>query len=592
MSEQHHHGLLHLIRKLQNNAVHNIPALVAQKALSSFTLQEEPVPPQATLTVNLLVYPQNPLLSQPEIRTLPSDDAQTGLINSRVKIQDSRGITAQPDANGHYLYWADKPEFDLVNAFYYVTFTLRMFERYARRAIPWSFPSPRLIVDPHIGKMANAFYNEQERLLGFHTYIASDGKEVSTAQSSDIVSHETAHAVLDGMRDLWNESFGLGCRAIHESFGDMAAVLVALHDDSLIQRVLAWTKNDLHVTNFISEVAENLTQAIQNGENDPLENTLYLRNAINQFRATPFDDLQYLVTQPETTLSRQEHNYSRVFTGAFYDVLVGIYDQYKQNDAPFVALHRARTTTGKLLMMAIEVSPVGELDYGDLARAFLTADDMLFQGSYRTILRDVFAQRAILAYTESDSHLRSLLALPVVTLPDSLNNSLSAAMFLENTLLPALEWQATHEILPLNTFRNADGYVFMTFFSTQEMRLDGATFGEFDGATIDVFGGLTFAFNPQNTLVSATQRLVTDEDMRQIRLCVTDMIDNKRISKHVHSVDEVPKPSPKALFIRDTPDAPKLIKYPTIFDGIPSAIPSFQDYLQAWRKQGIRNSDE
>src|SRR5690606_1079818 len=136
---------------------------------------------------------------------------------------------ALTDSEGHYMYWVGTAEFDQVNAFYYTTFTLRMYERYADRQIPWSFPSARLKIDPHVGDLANAFYNEQEQLLGFHTFINKNGEKHSTAQSADIVTHEAAHAILDGLRDLYNESFGLGARSFHESFGDISAILVALH---------------------------------------------------------------------------------------------------------------------------------------------------------------------------------------------------------------------------------------------------------------------------------------------------------------------------------------------------------------------------
>ena len=98
------------------------------------------------------------------------------------------------DADGNYLYWPGTPQFDQVNSFYYTTYTLRMFERYARRTLSWSFPSLRITVDPHVGHEANAFYSEQDRMLGFHSFN-HNGEVVSTAWSADIVSHEAGHAM-------------------------------------------------------------------------------------------------------------------------------------------------------------------------------------------------------------------------------------------------------------------------------------------------------------------------------------------------------------------------------------------------------------
>jgi hypothetical protein len=578
---QAHHGTFHLLSRLEQALREHVPASIAQKNAACFTLDEEPLPTEATRNVSLMVYPQNPMSAEPEVRTLPAEDVQKGLMNARVRVQDSRGIVVEPDANGNYLYWTDKPEFELVNAFYYATFTLRMLERYARRSIAWSFLSPRIIVDPHVGNLANAFYNEQANLLGFHTY-KSNGKEISTAQNADIVSHETGHAVLDGMRDLWNESFGLGGRAIHESFGDMVAILVALHDNSLISRVLEWTKGDLRSNNFISQVAENLINAVKSGSSDPKEHTLYLRNALNVFKDMPFDKLSYVVADPEFTLSRQEHNYSRIFTGAFYDIFVGIYEYFKQTQAPTVALHRARSRMGRMLMMAVEAAPVGELNYSDFAKAFLTADKLSCDGEHQTLLLDVFANRNILNREEGQAHLKAQSELPNVTLPKVLNNSLSAANFLETSLLPALKWSVPDNIIPLNTYRNADGFVFMTFFYVHKLPLTGAEYREYNNAIIDVFGGLSFAFNKDNQLISAIQRMVNDEDIRQIRLSITDMITNNRIASRLYPLEDTPKPSPKGLFIRQTQveQEAKLVKYPTIFDTLPAPWRGFGDYLQ------------
>lgn len=427
-----------VLRKLQNNIRSNIPAMIAQRAMSSFSLQQEPPPNDANRIVFVVVYPQNPFVGEPEIREMHARDIQDGLVNSRVQINDSRGVLAVPDEEGNYLYWPDEPEFEQVNAFYYTTFTLRMFERYAYRQIPWSFPSARISVDPHVGDSANAFYNEQEQLLGFHTFNTNNHEVHSTAQSADIVSHETAHAVLDGLRDLYNESFGLGARAFHESFGDMAAILVALHDTSLLRRMLGWTKGDLKMSTFITEVAEHLTEELSQNPHAQ-EHTIYLRNAFNTLKAIPFDDLPYAPDKPENQLGRQEHNYSRLFTGAFYDILVGVYERFKEHNMPdFVALYRARDVVGHILIAAIEAGPIGEMTFADMAKAFLTAETILYNRKYHAILRYVFDKREILSRDDTDDHHQSLTELPDIRLPEAINNSLSAALFLEEIVLPQL----------------------------------------------------------------------------------------------------------------------------------------------------------
>jgi hypothetical protein len=575
-----------VLKKLQEQLRSNMPAMIAQRSMSSFSLQQEPPPARAYNTIFVVVYPQNPFAGQPEVREMHSEDIQSGLVNSRIQIQDSRGVLALPDDEGNYLYWPNTPEFDQVNAFYFATYTLRMFERYAHRQIPWSFPAARITVNPHVGDLANAFYNEQEQLLGFHTFETSKGETHSTAQSADIVAHETAHAVLDGLRDLWNESFGLGARAFHESFGDMAAILVALHDDSLMRRLLEWTKGNLKMSNFISEVAEQLTDTIIQSQYFK-EHTVYLRNGFNTLVNKSFEELNYAPEHPETELGRQEHNYSRLFTGAFYDIWVGIYERFQDHNMPqFVALVRARDVIGHLLIMAIEASPIGELDFADMARAFLTADAVLYNSRYHAILRHVFDKRGILSKAKCDAHRQARASLPDIRLPEAINNALAAAQFLETTILPQLAISPSETLIPLSTYRNAEGYAFLNYFNSQTLILEGAQFKSYEGAGADMFGGLCLMFDKYNRLQSVCYRPVEEEDKRQARLLIAELISYDRIAEQIHPSSKELEPKPDALWIEAVPnDVSKLVKYPVIFDEMPEDVSDLKDYLEQWESE-------
>ncbi|MGB7340137.1 MAG: hypothetical protein WBC91_14670 [Phototrophicaceae bacterium] len=595
MDDQSFHGKPELnayqvLRKLQQNVRSNIPAIMAQRAMSSFSLHQEPFPTEAMDTKFVVVYPQNPFVGEPEVRRMRGADIQSGLVNARVQIQDSRGVLALPDEDGHYMYWVGTPEFDQVNAFYYTTFTLRMYERYAHRQIPWSFPSARLKIDPHVGNLANAFYNEQEQMLGFHTFLNRAGDQHSTAQSADIVTHEAAHAILDGLRDLYNESFSLGNRAFHESFSDISAMLVALHDDSLIRRVLEWTGGDLRMSNFISEVAEHLTDELNNSNHEQIaQHTIYLRNAFNMLVDIPFDDLPYEPNDPETELARQEHNYSRLFTGAAYDILVGIYDRLcENNQMPFVALYHARDILGHLLTLAIEIAPIGELNFSDMAKAFITAEMIYYNGRYNAILRYVFDKRGILKKAEADTHRESLATLPDIRLPNTINNALAAAMFLEETLLPALNINPNAALVPLSTYRNAKGFAFVTYFNSQTVLLEGEQFKSYDGIEVDTFGGLTLMFDEHDKLRSVCYRPVTAIDIQQIKVVIAEMIEHEKIVDNMYSHTEHFHDTPDGLVIAgqplDKPEGNKLVKYPVIFDEIPSQLMDLRKYLSRWRK--------
>lgn len=564
-------GAYDFLRKMQQQLRANMPFL-SQRTVSNFTLQPEPQPEEATASVYVVVYPQNPFVGEPEVRTMVAKDIQPGLMNARVQITDSQGNIAQPDEQGNYYYWPGTPEFDQVSAFYYTTFTLRMYERYAKRTILWAFSKPRLTVDPHVGHFANAFYNEQEEMLGFHTFSTNNGTSFSMAQSADVVTHEAAHAVLDGLRDLYNESFGLGPRAFHESFGDMTAILAALHDDVLIRELLNWTEGNLRTSNFVSEVAEHATQELLNSKHFA-QHTVYLRNAFNDLTLLPFDSLDYDLDAPPEKLTRQEHNYSRVFTGAAYDILVQIYESFQAQDMPnFVALYRARDILGCLLVMAIEAGPIGEFDFADMARSFLTADAILCDGKYEDILTEVFANRNILSAEEAAEHLGAQAMLPPLKLPQALNHQVAAAQFFEEQVVPALNIQNANELVPAGAYRNADGYAFVTYSSSQSIRLVGEQYAQFaDEVEVFLFGGVTLVFDPDDMLCSATVRPVTEEDIRQMGIIVAELIQHNRITSQLFPPEAAPDPSPKGLFVGNffMSDRPKIVKYPVIYDEIP-----------------------
>jgi hypothetical protein len=593
------------LRRLQEHTLSDLPAQIAQRAMSSFTLHDEPLPEESTADVRVVVYPQDPFVSEPEVRIMAARDIKPGLINARVRIRDSAGEPAQPDENGNYFFWAGTREFDQINAFYYATFTLRMYERYARRELPWSFPAARIDVDPHIGNGANAFYSEQDRLLGFLT-LHHNSETFVTAQSADIVSHETAHAVLDGLRDLYNESFGLGGMSFHESFGDMTAVLVALHDDSLISRLLDWTKGDLRLNNFIAAVAENIGKATKVNaqlEEHVQEHTYYLRNSINDFKNEAFEKLPYRAKNYELELARESHNYSRLFTGAFYDILVGMYEKLRAEMPPRIAIHRGRDHMGQLLVAAIEAAPVGEFTFEDMAKAFLAASSVGTNGDYLDILIKVFADRRILSTREANKFVKSLAKLPDLRLPKSINSALASARFLEEQVAPKLRIPNNANLTPLSAYRNAAGTAYLTYFSHQRIVLKGRQYKQFDGSHVDSFGGLTLMFDPKGKLRSAFYRPVTNEDGKQISALTAELIAHGLIAHSLTGEGEegaalyMVETSPKGLWVPEIPDdlpleqlptslpPNKLVKFPVNFDAIPRNISHIRQYLESMKKR-------
>lgn len=581
---------LELLQLLQNHSRTNMTAMIARRSSGAFTMQSEAAPEAACAYIAMIVYPVNPFSNDPAVRRMLKMDVKEGLENDRFVMQDSRNVRTKPDVNGNYMYWPDMPEFDQVNAFYYANFTLRMFEKYANRSIPWAFGLPRLVIDPYSGQYANAFYHELEGKIGFQTFRTHEGTIFSTAQSADVVSHETAHAVLDGLRDLYNESFGLVPRAFHESFSDISSILVALYDDALIQHLMDLTGGNLKRTTFLTELAENLfNMAVTEGEHF-IAHSIYLRNAFNDFRDLPFDQLPPYVRDSQAYLSRQIHNYSRVFSGACYDLIVQFYDLYRQNLSNYVSLFRARDDFGQLLITAIELGPLGEFDFSDMARAFLTADQILFEGQYEKTIREVFAKRNILSDEAAQHHLEGLKKLPYMPLPEAITSQISSLNYLQNTISKTLNNPELDQLFPLSTYRNGNGYLYMNFFSSQSIILDDPRFHDFVGTRLDVFGGLTLMFDKEDRLRSVCYRPVNDEDIRQIRILVGELIEMGSIVRpDVLETGKSLPVVPQALILSENipPESEnkekKLVKYPANIDRITDWIEDVGSIIKRWR---------
>src|SRR5204863_2595569 len=117
-------------------------------------------------------------------------------------------------------------------------------------------PGKKIELRPDDGEDANAFYNRAS-LSFFH--FTTGGKTFFSGASTDVVSHEAGHGILDSIRpDLWNSSV-LEVNAFHEAWGDIVAILTALHDGPTRAAVLA----DVRKKNFVEGTAENLSACIK-----------------------------------------------------------------------------------------------------------------------------------------------------------------------------------------------------------------------------------------------------------------------------------------------------------------------------------------
>jgi hypothetical protein len=220
-----------------------------------------------------------------------------------------------PNAFGDFIMAPNTDQFDAVHAFAVVRMTLTMYQRVLSRAdhdapLPWAWNSSSntdpLHVFPYgLPNVMNAYYSRSDRALKFGDFVPNGAVgRIYTCRSFDIVSHETGHAVLDGLKPKWIANTAPPqTGGLHESFGDLTAIFVALSQLDQVEAVIAQTKADLHDKTFLADMAEQFGLALgrPNG----------LRNADNDLKLSE--------------AGNEVHAISQVFTGAIYDILADIF---------------------------------------------------------------------------------------------------------------------------------------------------------------------------------------------------------------------------------------------------------------------------
>ena len=117
--------------------------------------------------------------------------------------------------------------------------TLARFEYALGRRVGWSFRGHQIRIAPHAFADANAFYSDQTGGLHFGYFPSADGKRrVYTCLSHEIVAHETAHALLDGLRERFNDPSSPEQAGFHEGFADIVALLSILSAETVVARVI------------------------------------------------------------------------------------------------------------------------------------------------------------------------------------------------------------------------------------------------------------------------------------------------------------------------------------------------------------------
>jgi hypothetical protein len=250
-------------------------------------------------------------------------------------------------------------------------------------------PVLKVILDE--GEDLNAYYDRQA-LNFFHGQ--GQAGVVYSGESPDVVCHEMGHAILDSIKpQLWNAA-SHEAAAFHESFADMSAILSALQLPSLRSAILNDTQGRLYRNSRLSRLAEQLGSAIRLQSPDAVDPDC-LRNAVNSF--TYQDPINLPQGAPASQLSSEPHSFSRVFTGAFFEILAGMLaaqgsDPTKLPDL----LSKVATEIAGILVEGVRQAPVVPNFYAQVAAAMVQASGPV-NAAYPPIFRAVLVRRSILS---------------------------------------------------------------------------------------------------------------------------------------------------------------------------------------------------
>ena len=305
------------------------------------------------------------------------------------------GIAAvEPDASGDFVTQPDTPGFDAVHTFAVVRQTLTMYQRALGAAgvsmpLPWQWNSSSnthpLRVFPHgLPNVMNAFYSRTQGSLRFGDFMpdgadGADGAQnrIYTCRSFDIVAHETAHAVLDGIKPRWLQADAPPqTGGLHESFGDLSAIFLALSQFDQCEAIVAQTKANLHDKSYLADIAEQFGVALGNGA--------ALRNADNDLRLGG--------------AGTQVHAISQVFTGAVYDVLADLfaYERAPEREDDAAVLHRVAGYLAGVLLRALIAAPEQAATFADVVNAMIAAvTEDGKPAAYSGFIRNQFSRRDV-----------------------------------------------------------------------------------------------------------------------------------------------------------------------------------------------------
>ena len=277
----------------------------------------------------------------------------------------------------------------------------------------------RLRIYPHALREANAYYSPDKKALLFGYCNADDlpelaggnlpGGLVFTCLSYDIVAHETAHALLDGLHRRYIEATNPDMLAFHEAFSDIVALFQHFTHPEALRDQIAKTKGALDLPNELANLANQFGQAI--GERKSL------RTALDMYKPRDGDGPR---VKRLDDVGDEPHDRGAVLVSAIFEAFVEIYKARSKDlfriatqggsVATIGELHpdlvdrlareasKAASHVLRMVIRALDYCPPVSITFGDFLRAMITGDfdlEVVDLYGYRLALVSAFRRRRI-----------------------------------------------------------------------------------------------------------------------------------------------------------------------------------------------------
>jgi hypothetical protein len=376
---------------------------------------KRPPPPR---TRQLTILAQDPAVRRPDgtiVRTrieIPAEELRPGPWGYRVQVVDydsstdtfyaplATGLDGDPFADQDDAALLADPGFHGQNVYALVMRTLARFEFALGRRVSWGFYGHHLQVAPHAFADANAFYSRDDHALLFGYFPGRNGM-VFSCLSHDVVVHETTHALLDGLRERYNDPSSPDQAAFHEGFADVVALLSVFSLPRVVEVVIDRASPDADPTLIAASsiTLERLRDSIlfglaeQMGQEMALVRGDALRRSVKMVPSPA-----YYESEGEYEDYVEPHLRGEILVAAMMNAFLSVWTRRLATlgriQGDFLdrgrVVEEGATIADTLLTMAIralDYAPPVDLQFGDFLSALLTSDTEIRPDDSRYQLR-------------------------------------------------------------------------------------------------------------------------------------------------------------------------------------------------------------